>query len=195
MRVYEVVERKEEKLDEFLPAIPAAISAMGGIPLVTVGATTLTVSTLVSALFVYWTAEDLYDFAKKAYNDPANISGLDWFLTIVNAIFLKGSLKHLGGKVKEMLVKKVPKDVQEKIGNAVKDKVIKEVGEKGAKADKTGVSVTQKPTSPAGRSPEEIADMKAKGFDPVTGQKIVPTGGDAPLKTQAQAAADRFATK
>jgi hypothetical protein len=190
MRVYEVVERKEEKLDEVIPLL--------AMPLLTIGGTTLTISTFISTLFAYWTVTDLYDFAKKLYNEPENVDGLDWFLTAVNALVAKGALKHLGGKVKDFLINKVPKDVQQKIGDTVKDKVTKGMDKAGAKADTRGVSVTQKPVQPkssSGRSPEEIADMKAKGFDPATGKKIVPTGGDAPLKTQAQAAADRFATK
>jgi hypothetical protein len=44
----------------------------------------------------------------------------------------------------------------------------------GAAQAKSSATTQAQPVTPATRSPAEIADMKAKGFDPTTGQKITP---------------------
>jgi hypothetical protein len=51
---------------------------------------------------------------------------------------------------------------------------------------KPSATTQAQPVTPATRSPAETADMKAKGFDPVTGQKITPgttpsAGGTQPI--------------
>lgn len=189
MRVYEVVERKEEEqLDEFLGLL-RPLAKLAALPMFRVKGVTITVGLLFDAVMTAQAIPGLWSAAKKISDDPSTMSFGDWANLAIDAYFAGSFLKGASAAVKESLKKAVPNEVKEQLGQKVKENVLANV-EKGAVADKTGVSVTQKPA----RSPEEIADMKAKGFDPATGQKIAPAV-DKPLKTQAQAAADRFATK
>lgn len=202
MRVYEVVERKEEKLDEAIPLlgiIPAAFRIVAK-PLIDLAATTafrvkgvnITVGLIIDAVFTAYALPDLLTAAKRINADPSQITAGEWASIAIDVYFAQSFLRGASAAVKESLKKAIPNDVKEQLGQNVKENILANAN-KGAVADKSGVSVTQKPA----RSPEEIADMKAKGFDPATGKKIDPTipAGERPLKTQAQAAADRFATK
>jgi hypothetical protein len=200
MRVYEVVERKEEKLDEVIPLlgiIPTAfrivfkpLKALAAYPAFKVKGVNITVGLIIDSVFTAYALPDLLAAAKRINADPSQIKAGEWASIAIDVYFAQSFLRGASAAVKESLKKAIPNDVKEKLGQNVKENILANAN-KGAFADKTGVSVTQK----SARSPEEIADMKARGFDPDTGKKIVPTGGDAPLKTQAQAAADRFATK
>jgi len=49
---------------------------------------------------------------------------------------------------------------------------------------KPSATTQAQPVAPAARSPAEIADMKAKGFDPATGQKITPGTTPSAASTQ-----------
>lgn len=153
-------------------------------------------------LTYYWLATDFVDVVKIIYKlfnkGPEELTADDWFdlgLYIVMLKFQWAGIKADINYVKQLAakVKQSNPEMAKKIGDITKqgfDQAKAKAGKTGASADSKGVSITQKPT----RSPEEIADMKAKGFDPETGQKIVPgtpaTG--TPLKTQAQAASQRF---
>ena len=195
MRVLEVVEYKEEEqLNEFFGIVAAAFRIVAK-PLANLASMTafrvkgvnVTVGLLFDAVMTAQALPDLLAAAKRINADPGQINAGEWASIAIDVYFTVSFLKGASAAVKESLKKAIPADVAQQLGEKVKENVMANVN-KGAAADKTGVSVTQKPGA---RSPEEIADMKAKGFDPTTGQKIVPTV-DKPLKTQAQAAADRF---
>jgi hypothetical protein len=196
MRVLEVVEYKEEQLNEFWGIIPAAfrivakpLSNLAAMPAFRVKGVNITVGLIIDAVMTANAIPDLLTAAKRINADPTQISVGEWASIAIDVYFTVSFLKGASAAVKESLKKAIPADVTEQLGQKVKENVLANVN-KGAAADKTGVSVTQKPV----RTPDEIADMKAKGFDPATGKKIDPTipAGEKPLKTQAQAAADRF---
>jgi hypothetical protein len=194
MRVLEVVEYKEEEqLNEFFGIVAAAfrivakpLKALAALPVFRVKGVQVTVGLIIDAVFTVQALPDLLAAAKRINDDPAQITPGEWAAIAIDVYFTVSFLKGASAAVKDSLKKAIPADVTEQLGAKVKENVLANVN-KGATADKTGVSVTQKPV----RTPDEIADMKAKGFDPTTGQKIVPAG-EKPLKTQAQAAADRF---
>lgn len=150
-------------------------------------------------LTYYWLATDFVDVVKIIYKlfnkGPENLTADEWFdlgLYIVMLKFQWAGIKADIQSVRELAakVKQANPELAKKIGDVTKqgfEQAKAKAGTTGASADAKGVSITQKPA----RSPEEIADMKAKGFDPETGMKIQPTApGD--LKTQAQAASQRF---
>jgi hypothetical protein len=152
-------------------------------------------------LTYYWLVTDFADVVKIIYKmfskGPEQLDMDEWFSLGIYILMLKFQwagikadikyAKELAAKVKEM-----NPEMAKKISDTTKQGFEQAKAKSGASADSKGVSITQKPAGqkPA-RSPEEIADMKAKGYDPETGMKIQPTApGD--LKTQAQAAAQRF---
>jgi len=193
MRVLEVVEYKEEQLNEFFGIVAAAFRIVAK-PIINLMATTafrvkgvnITFGLIFDAVFTAQALPDLLAAASRINSDPGKITAGEWVGIAIDVYFAHSFLKGASAAVKESLKKAIPNDVAEQLGEKIKENVLANAN-KGAAADKTGISVTQKPV----RTPDEIADMKAKGFDPTTGQKIVPAV-DKPLKTQAQAAADRF---
>ena len=126
MRLREITETKQ--INEFVPLIGAiaatVIPGLGG----------LTIGAIVSAVFIAFTALDIYQYAVKLKNDPGSMEWYDWSWLVFDLYCMKGPLKSLSQQARKKIFDMIPDSAKKGMGEAVKEKVMKEVGKDAAGA-------------------------------------------------------------
>ena len=126
MRLREITETRQ--INEFVPLIgaigAAVIPGLGG----------MTIGALISAVFVAWTALDIYQYAVKLKNDPTSMDAFDWAWLVFDLYCMKGPLKALSQQARKKIFDMIPDSAKKGMGEAVKEKVLKEVGKDAAGA-------------------------------------------------------------
>jgi hypothetical protein len=170
MRLREITESKQ--LDEAFPIIGAigatVIPGLGG----------LTIRALGGAVLTAFTALDLYQYALKFKDDPTSMEWYDWSWVVFDAYCMKGPLKSLSQQARKKIFDAIPDSAKKALGEAVKAKVLKDVGKDAAKTADNVAAGADDIYKPQPRRNRVDSVPSAKTAEPVT-----PAATTAPQKT------------